>query len=153
MLPGVLPGWSHRKRESFGRYWEIADIDWDCRRLIKTPNRISERPLRGGLLHRVTRLLVPITMPVSSAGSTSKPRRSNGAGSLLCVGDAGAGVLFCMSCIRRRRRLHQNGERANKGLTRAADAFSGLSRTRARTWDPLIKSQRLKMLGIGPNQQ
>jgi hypothetical protein len=26
-------------------------------------------------------------------------------------------------------------------------------RTRARTWDPLIKSQRLKMLGIGPNQQ
>jgi hypothetical protein len=26
-------------------------------------------------------------------------------------------------------------------------------RTRARTWDPLIKSQRLKMLGIGLNQQ
>ena len=26
-------------------------------------------------------------------------------------------------------------------------------RTRARTWDPLIKSQRLKMLGTDPNQQ
>jgi hypothetical protein len=33
--------------------------------------------------------------------------------------------------------------------------FQGVlgGRTRARTWDPLIKSQRLKMLGIGPNQQ
>ena len=28
-----------------------------------------------------------------------------------------------------------------------------VGRTRARTWDPLIKSQRIKMLGIGPNQQ
>jgi len=33
--------------------------------------------------------------------------------------------------------------------------FNGLygGRTRTRTWDPLMKSQRVKMLGIGPNQQ
>jgi hypothetical protein len=36
-------------------------------------------------------------------------------------------------------------------LVQSTATYGG--RTRARTWDPLIKSQRLKMLRIGPNQQ
>jgi hypothetical protein len=56
--------------------------------------------------------------------------------------------LFDIPCIRREMREYLLKFEIYLLIS---DAYGG--RTRARTWDPLIKSQRLKMLGIGPNQQ